>query len=46
MADRADATHACGDAVGFFDGSVLHEFFIAAYIHDGEVGFGDVAFFI
>ncbi len=46
VADRADAAHSCGDTVCLFDGSVLHEFFKAAYVHDRKVGLGDVAFFI
>ncbi len=46
MADWADTAHPGGDTVGFFDGAVLHELFIATDIHDGKVGFGDVAFFI
>ena len=46
VADRADAAHASGDALGFFYGTVLHKHLEAAYVHNVEVGISDVAFLV
>ncbi len=46
VADGADAAHASGDALGFFYGTVLHKHLEAAYVHNVEVGIGDVALLV
>lgn len=46
VADRADAAHSSGDALGFFYGTVLHKHLEAAYVHNVEVGIGDFALLV